>query len=109
MTTQRSLISEYERALLALRARWQEAVKQTMTYDAKWNRVNDEINAKLDAEGCTDIVQRNHRKSDSLALRDALAAGNWWRSKADHLANTIQTEIMLQAELTRIRKARAAS
>ena len=103
------VMSEYERTLRNLQGLLGEAVKQTQRFDAKWNRVNDEINAKLDAERVTDIVQRNKIKSASLPLADALGSGNWWRAKATYLATVVQAEIALQNELTRLARGRERS
>lgn len=89
----------YRRTLRKLREMMREAVFETQKYDAKWKRINDELNAKLDHDGEFDIVQRNKVKAQSLALQDALGAGNWWRSKALYLANVIQAEISLNVEL----------
>jgi hypothetical protein len=86
--------------LRSLRALMQEAVKQTQRFDAKWNRLNGELNQYLEDSNVDDVVQQDKIKSVNIALRDALGAGNWWRDKATYLANVIQAELaMMEAEL----------
>lgn len=79
-----------------LRTLMQEAVKETQRLDARWNKVNDELNDLLDRRGTTDIVQRTKIKGESLALRDALEGGKWWRDKATYLAAVIQAEMVMR-------------
>jgi hypothetical protein len=75
-----------------LARKMREAVLMTQKLDAKWHRLNDELSTKLDAEGVTDVVQRDKIKSESLAFTDALNAGKWWREKAVYLASVLQAE-----------------
>lgn len=51
--------------------------------DAEWNRINKEINDYMDRMGITDPVQRANTKGESLALKDALAVGNWHSRNAE--------------------------
>lgn len=89
----------YAQYLAYLRLKMREAVKETQRLDARWNRLNDELNSKLDAEGVYDILARTRTKQESLALRDALEGGRWWREKAVYLATVIQSEIMCRQEI----------
>lgn len=89
-------LNETEKYLVSLRELMREAVKKTQHYDAKWNRLNDEMNDYLDRKGETDIVQRAHIKEMNLPLNDAYAAGQWWRGKASYLALVIQAEVALR-------------
>jgi hypothetical protein len=75
-----------------LARKMREAVTMTQKLDAKWNRLNDELNTKLDAEGQYDVLQRAKIKGESLAFSDALNAGKWWREKAMYLAAVLQAE-----------------
>lgn len=85
-----------EEYLRQLRQLMREAVVVTQRHDAKWNKINDEINAKLDAEEVFDIVQRNKIKAASIPLADELGGGNWWRAKAVYLASVIQAEVAMK-------------
>lgn len=89
---------QHDDYLRSLRSLMQAAVRETQRLDAKWNRLNDEINAKLDAEGITDIVQRDKIKGASLPLQDALGGGKWWREKAAYLAAVITAEMAMRNE-----------
>lgn len=82
--------------LRRLRTMMQEAVRETQRLDAKWNRLNEEINSYLNTQGVTDIVQRDRVKSQSLPLQDAFGGGKWWREKAVYLATVIQAEIAMR-------------
>lgn len=77
-----------------LARKMREAVETTQRLDARWNRINSEINELLDRQGVQDIVQRNKVKGESLALNDALQGGKWWREKAVYLASVLQAEVV---------------
>jgi hypothetical protein len=89
----------YPAYLAYLRRKMREAVKETQRLDARWNRINDELNRMLDRQDVTDILARTRTKQESLALQDALEGGRWWREKAVYLATIIQSEIMCREEI----------
>jgi hypothetical protein len=62
----------------------------------KWKRVNDEINDYLDRKGEFDIVQRAKVKSESLALKDALATGNWHSRNAERHIHDVDLFLKLK-------------
>lgn len=68
------------------------SVQQAREQDRRWNRINDELNDLLDRKGDTDIVQREKIKGDSLALKNAYAAGQWHQGTAQFYANVIMAE-----------------
>jgi hypothetical protein len=94
-----------EEYLRKLRVMMREAVKETQRLDAKWNKINDEINDHFRRENerrlrrgefpLTDLMKAQ-QKADSLALKDAFAGGQWWRGKAVYLAEVIQAEIAMR-------------
>jgi len=90
--------SPHDDYLRDLRDLMQEAVKQTQRFDAKWNRLNEEMNEYLRGSYIDDPLQKDKIKGVNLALRDALASGGWWRDKATYLANVIQAEIAMRRE-----------
>lgn len=54
----------------------------------KWDRISGEINIYLDSHQITDSLQRARIRGESMALSDAFAAGNWFRSVAQaHMAD----------------------
>jgi hypothetical protein len=105
----------HEQTLLLLRTQMREAVRHTQKFDRKWNEINDAINDKFAREDerramrgdyqLTDLMKAE-MKADSLPLKDAFAAGQWWRGKAVYLATVIQAEIELENELGLLRAAR---
>lgn len=76
-----------------LARKMREATLVTQRLDAKWQRLNDELNTLLDNKGIRDVVQRDSIKGASLAFSDALNAGKWWREKAVYLASVLQAEV----------------
>lgn len=87
---------EWEEYLRSLQKYMQEAVKKTQRYDAKWNKLNDEIDDYLNRSGITDLQQRSEIKMASLPLQDAFGAGKWWREKSQYLASVISAECALR-------------
>lgn len=74
---------------------WKEhrhANKMAEKFSSEWNKLNDEINTKLDSEGDTDIASRTKVKAQSIPLSDAYAAGQWWANEARRLAAAIHVE-----------------
>lgn len=71
--------------------KWQEIRDAQMLADTAnidWKRINAELNAYLDSSGETDIVQRDKIKGASLALKEALAVGDWHSRNAErHIAD----------------------
>lgn len=92
------MTAAHDTYLRNLRSLMHEAVRETQRLDAKWNRLNDEINSYLNRQGETDLVQRAKIKSESLPLQDALQAGKWWREKATYLATVLQAEMAMRRE-----------
>ena len=95
--TRPTVSSDHNNYLRDLRDLMQEAVKQTQRFDAKWNRLNDELKTKFLAEGVRE-PQLTELMNANLEFTGALAAGNWWRDKATYLANVIQAEIAMRRE-----------
>jgi hypothetical protein len=79
-----------------LRRKMREAVKETQRLDAKWNRLNDELNDHYERHGVTDVNALAVAKSESLALSDAFGAGQWWREKSVYLASVLQAELAMR-------------
>jgi hypothetical protein len=69
-----------------------EANRTVYRFDAKWQKINDELNNYLDRSGVKDPKQRDSIKGQSLALADALGTGKWWREKAMWLSQAILAE-----------------
>lgn len=90
------MTSSHDIYLVQLRNLMQEAVRETQRLDAKWNKLNDEVNEYLKKSGVTDVVQVDRIKGENLALADAFGGGNWWRAKATYLATIIQAEIAMR-------------
>lgn len=67
------------------------AVRRFREFDAKWNKLNDELNERFDRQG-TDMVQRDKDKRINITLTGYLNGAQWWRDKAASLAAVIQAE-----------------
>lgn len=63
----------------------------------KWKRINAELNDWLDRKGEQDIVQRTKIKSESIALSDALATGNWHSRNAERHIHDVDLFLKLRA------------
>jgi hypothetical protein len=82
-----------------IRKKWQEIRKAQTLADASnsdWKRVNAELNVYLDRSNIFDIVQRTKIKGESLALKDALAIGNWHSRNAERHISDIQLFLRLR-------------
>ncbi len=80
-----------------VKAKWRQIRKSQQMADAannKWHQINDEINDLLNRKEVFDVVQRNKIKSESLALKDALAAGKWHSENANRHALDLQVFLM---------------
>lgn len=54
----------------------------------EWNKLNRSIDKFLDDSNIHDVVQRSHRKKESLALQDAYDAGKWHSAESmRHIAD----------------------
>lgn len=58
----------------------------------KWNRLNEAWNEMADANGWTDIVDRNNRKSANLPLKNAMDTWSFWEREAKRIAASIEAE-----------------
>lgn len=80
-------------------AKWQK-IRRSATKadaaDAKWNRISQEINDKLDREGVTDIIARTRAKNASIPLKDQLDIGKWHSGNAQRHIDDIQLFLRLK-------------
>jgi hypothetical protein len=84
-----------------IRRKWQLIRESQMLADRannKWNQINDEINAYLELKGEKDIVQRAKIKRESIALKDALATGEWHSRNAERHIHDVNLFINLRKE-----------
>lgn len=86
------LNADHRRYVRNLWDQMRASAKEAAFQDKLWNQLNDELNDYLDREGTTDIVQREKVKGQSLALKNAFAAGQWHQGNAQFYANLIQAE-----------------
>lgn len=71
-------------------AKIRESQRKADKADREWNRMNEAFNDWLDAQSIADPLQRATRKSENLALKDALAVGNWHARNAERHIHDLQ-------------------
>ncbi len=59
---------------------------------AKWNRLNDELEAHMTRHGVTDPILRARAKGDNIALSGALSTWKFWKDESSRYAQTILAE-----------------
>jgi hypothetical protein len=84
---------------LWIKQKW-EIIRKSQTAadqaDRDWNDLNDALNTKLDAEGVTDIVQRDRTKGASLALKSSLDTGKWHAGNAQRHIDDVSLFVKLR-------------
>lgn len=88
----------YHRHMRQLRKDMQDALIEFRNYDAKWNRFNEALNVKFEAEG-RDILAIAQAKEANVTLQGYMSAATWWRDKAQCLGTVILAEQAAQALL----------
>lgn len=83
------LSSDHAKYIRKLWTDLREANQKVRKFDEEWQGINEALNLRYAGQ---DPVQIDHKKGENLALRDALAAGNWWRDKAIWLSGAILAE-----------------
>jgi len=82
-----------------IRLKWVAIRKAQQTADQSnndWQRINAEINQYMDDSGIVDPVQRAKTKGESLALKDALAVGDWHSRNAERHIHDLQLFLRLR-------------
>lgn len=74
-----------------LRADMREAVRMFRKFDARWNKLNDELNLKWRREH-RDMMYVDQAKAVNITLKGHMSAAQWWRDKAAMLAAVISAE-----------------
>lgn len=68
-----------------VKAKWDKVRRSQRKADLagnEWTELNQAVNEYLDRKGIEDVVQRAKIKGENLALKDALAVGNWHSAEA---------------------------
>lgn len=64
--------------------------------NSDWGRLNDEISEYIASMQITDPLQRAKVKGESLALKDALAVGNWHSRNAERHIHDLQLFLQMK-------------
>jgi len=92
---------QYQERIQQLRRRLRHAVERAEAADAKWNRLNDTLDQRIEATDASRARSRRppltdfakvQLKNENLELADAFGVQSWWRTQAQYYASAILAE-----------------